>query len=75
MKKMSWSDGQAMSCVFVATLLLNLSIRSLFYNFDGVACAIAVELSDSGEIFHGTHPCTPCASGILAARGGRFTVA
>lgn len=55
MKKMSWSDGQAMAAVFLAVLFLNLSIRSLFYNFDGVACAIAVELSDFKHLVHGNH--------------------
>ena len=45
---MSW-------CIFVAVLLLNLSIRSLFYNFDGVACAIAIELSDFKHLVHGNH--------------------
>jgi hypothetical protein len=55
MKKMSWSDGQSMAAVFTAALLLNLSIRSLFYNFDGVACAIAVELSDFKHLVHGNH--------------------
>jgi len=55
MKKMSWSDGQAAAAVFLAALFLNLSIRSLFYNFDGVACAIAVELSDFKHLVHGNH--------------------
>jgi len=48
MKKMAWG-------IFVAVLLLNLSLRSLFYNFDGVACAIAVELSDFKHLVHGNH--------------------
>ncbi|MBI2385865.1 MAG: hypothetical protein HYV14_07615 [Elusimicrobia bacterium] len=55
MKKMSWTDGQATAAVFFAVLFLNLSIRSLFYNFDGVACAIAVELSDFKHLVHGNH--------------------
>ena len=29
-----------MSAVFFAALFLNLSFRSLFHNFDGVACAL-----------------------------------
>lgn len=41
--------------VFVAVLLFNLSVRSLFYNFDGVACAIAIELSDFKHLVHGNH--------------------
>lgn len=44
-----------MACVFVAALLLNLSIRSVFFNFDGVACSIAVELSDFKHLVHGNH--------------------
>lgn len=44
-----------MACVFAAALLLNLSLRSLFYNFDGVACAIAIELSDFKHLVHGNH--------------------
>ena len=55
MKKMSWSDSQATAAVFIAVLLFNLSLRSLFYNFDGVACAIAVELSDFKHLVHGNH--------------------
>ncbi len=62
MKKPSWSDAQAMSFVFIASLLLNLSIRSVFYNFDGVACAIAVELSDFKHLVHGNH----LAYGVVA---------
>jgi len=41
--------------VFVAALLLDLSWRSYFFNFDGVACAIAVELSDFRHLVHGNH--------------------
>jgi hypothetical protein len=55
MKKASWSDARAMAAVFAAALLLNLSIRSSFFNFDGVACAIAVELSDFKHLVHGNH--------------------
>jgi len=55
MKKASWSDGQSMAATFFAVLFLNLSIRSVFYNFDGVACAIAVELSDFKHLVHGNH--------------------
>lgn len=55
MKKMSWSDSRATACVFIAVLLFNLSVRSLFYNFDGIACAIAVELSDFKHLVHGNH--------------------
>ena len=62
MKKAAWSDAQAMAFVFTATLLLNLSIRSVFYNFDGVACSIAVELSDFKHLVHGNH----LAYGIVA---------
>ncbi|MDD5301850.1 MAG: hypothetical protein PHS14_01970 [Elusimicrobia bacterium] len=53
--KASWSDGKSMAAIFFAVLFLNLSIRSLFYNFDGVACAIAVELSDFKHLVHGNH--------------------
>jgi hypothetical protein len=55
MKKMSWTDGQATAAIFSAVLFFNLSLRSLFYNFDGVACAIAVELSDFKHLVHGNH--------------------
>lgn len=55
MKKAYWSDGRSMLAVFSGTLFLNLSIRSVFYNFDGVACAIAVELSDFKHLVHGNH--------------------
>jgi hypothetical protein len=55
MKKMSWTDGQATAAVFSAVLLFNLSLRSVFHNFDGVACAIAVELSDFKHLVHGNH--------------------
>ncbi len=51
-----------MAAVFAAVLLLDLSVRSLFYNFDGVACAIAVELSDFKHLTHGNH----LAYGVVA---------
>lgn len=44
-----------MLAVFAGALFLYLSTRSLFYNFDGVACAIAVELSDFKHLVHGNH--------------------
>lgn len=55
MKKMSWSEGRSTAAVFIAVLLFNLAQRSLFYNFDGIACAIAVELSDFKHLVHGNH--------------------
>ncbi|MDE2142480.1 MAG: hypothetical protein KGJ84_08735 [Elusimicrobia bacterium] len=48
--------------VFTAALLLYLSARSLSFNFDGVACAIAVELSDFKHLVHGNH----LAYGVVA---------
>lgn len=57
--------------VFLGALLLDLSLRSLFYNFDGVACAIAVELGDFKHLVHGNH----LAYGILGwifDKGWRF---
>ncbi len=62
MKKASWTDAQASAAIFFAVLLFNLSVRSLFYNFDGVACAIAVELSDFKHLVHGNH----LAYGVVA---------
>lgn len=41
--------------LFLAVLLGYLSARSAFYNFDGVACAIAVELSDFKHLVHSNH--------------------
>lgn len=41
--------------LFAAILLGYLSARSAFYNFDGVACAIAVDLSDFKHLVHGNH--------------------
>lgn len=55
MKKAAWSPDRAFWAAFAGALLLNLSTRSLFYNFDGVACAIAVELSDFKHLVHGNH--------------------
>lgn len=55
MKKTAWTEGRSTAAVFFAVLFLNLSIRSLFFNFDGVACAIAVELSDFKHLVHGNH--------------------
>lgn len=48
--------------LFVAVLLLDLCWRSYFFNFDGVACAIAVELPDFRHLVHGNH----LAYGVLA---------
>ena len=48
--------------VFASALLLYLSTRSLFFNFDGVACAIAVDLSDFKHLVHGNH----LAYGVVA---------
>jgi hypothetical protein len=50
------------AAVFAASLLLYLSFRSLYFNFDGVACAIAVDLSDFKHLVHGNH----LAYGVLA---------
>lgn len=43
------------SFVFVSALVLYLSFRSAFFNFDGVACAIAVDLDDFRHLVHGNH--------------------
>ena len=43
-----WALGAA-ACLFY------LSIHSTFYNFDGVACAIAVDLGDFAHLTHGNH--------------------
>ena len=50
------------AAVFAAVLLLDLCWRSHYFNFDGVACAIAVELSDFKHLVHGNH----LAYGVLA---------
>jgi len=49
------SERRLNAAVFAASLLLYLSFRSLYFNFDGVACAIAVELSDFKHLVHGNH--------------------
>lgn len=54
-RKSAWTPDRAFWAAFAGALLLNLSTRSLFYNFDGVACAIAVELSDFKHLVHGNH--------------------
>ncbi|MFI5347869.1 MAG: hypothetical protein ACHQ51_15975 [Elusimicrobiota bacterium] len=51
----SASERRLNAAVFAAALLLYLSFRSLYFNFDGVACAIAVELSDFKHLVHGNH--------------------
>lgn len=61
MKKAA-SQRRAPAAVFVAALLLDLSFRSLYFNFDGTACAVAVELSDFKHLVHGNH----LAYGVLA---------
>jgi hypothetical protein len=38
-----------------AAALFYLCFHSTFYNFDGVACAVAVELSDLRHLAHGNH--------------------
>jgi len=50
-----------MGAVFAAALLLYLAFRSQYFNFDGIACATAVELSDFKHLVHGNH----LAYGIL----------
>ena len=62
MKKAAWSGDRQSVAIFAAVLLFNLSVRSLFFNFDGVACAIAVELSDFKHLVHGNH----LAYGVVA---------
>jgi hypothetical protein len=51
------ASGERRVCgaVFAASLLLYLCFRSLYFNFDGVACAIAVDLSDFKHLVHGNH--------------------
>ncbi len=41
--------------VFAVALLGYLATRSYFFNFDGVACAVAVELADFKHLVHGNH--------------------
>lgn len=56
MKNAAFSKEKAWAgAVFAASLLLYLSVRSRFFNFDGVACAIAVDLSDFKHLVHGNH--------------------
>lgn len=62
MKKPVWTPERQWIAVFAAVLLLDLSARSVFFNFDGVACAIAVELSDFKHLVHGNH----LAYGVVA---------
>lgn len=38
-----------------AAVLLDLSWQSQYFNFDGVACAVAIELSDFKHLVHGNH--------------------
>ena len=49
------SDRRLSWLCFAATALFYLSFHSYFYNFDGVACAVAVELSDFKHLVHGNH--------------------
>lgn len=46
---------RADAALFAAALLLYLSARSYFFNFDGVACAVAVELDDFEHLVHSNH--------------------
>jgi hypothetical protein len=59
---MKGRDGRLCAAVFACVLLLDLCWRSYFFNFDGVACAIAVDLSDFRHLVHGNH----LAYGVLA---------
>lgn len=43
------------AAVGAAVLLAYLSARSYFFNFDGVACAVAVELDDFKHLVHSNH--------------------
>ncbi|MBI3554405.1 MAG: hypothetical protein HY077_18060 [Elusimicrobia bacterium] len=47
-ERLSWIVGSA-------TALFYLCFHSAYYNFDGVACAIAVELGDWAHLVHGNH--------------------
>ncbi|MEK7382964.1 MAG: hypothetical protein AAB262_06725 [Elusimicrobiota bacterium] len=49
------SERRLVGVVFISCLLLYLSFRSLYFNFDGIACATAVELSDFKHLVHGNH--------------------
>ncbi|MBI5630181.1 MAG: hypothetical protein HY921_04775 [Elusimicrobia bacterium] len=52
---MNSSKGQLPWALAAAASLFYLCFHSTFYNFDGVACAIAVELSDFPHLVHGNH--------------------
>lgn len=56
------NEKRLMAAAFLGTLLLDLGWRSHYFNFDGVACAAAVELSDFKHLVHGNH----LAYGVLA---------
>jgi hypothetical protein len=60
--KKSTSETILVTGVFFTTLFLYLSWQSYFFNFDGIACAVAVELSDFKHLVHGNH----LAYGVLA---------
>ena len=61
-KRSEPGERRLCAAVFAASLLLYLSFRSLYFNFDGIACAIAVELSDFKHLVHGNH----LAYGVVA---------
>ena len=48
MRMMPWSVG-------ACATLFYLAVHSTFYNFDGVACAIAVDMGDLPHLVHGNH--------------------
>ncbi len=48
LQNLPWIIGASVS-------LLYLMFPSAFFNFDGVACAIAVDLSDLRHLVHGNH--------------------
>jgi hypothetical protein len=62
MRPAAADERRLCAAVFAAALLLYLTFRSLFFNFDGIACAIAVELSDFKHLVHGNH----LAYGVVA---------
>ncbi|MBI4678563.1 MAG: hypothetical protein HY748_13375 [Elusimicrobia bacterium] len=47
-RHLPWLAGAAVGMAYLGT-------HSYFYNFDGVACAVAVELSDLRHLTHGNH--------------------
>lgn len=49
------SDRRLAALLAAAAALFYLCFHSYFYNFDGVACAIAVELGDLRHLVHGNH--------------------